>query len=455
LNDIDSEIDKEHQNHQNHHQYQNQASNEAKSLIRQARDLIVKAIAVTTSHDQQSRLLDLVEIFREYTEFGRIRHTSTLLASQVANLENATKRIEIQSRTQAKLATQATQAKTASGKPTWANIATQEPQSQSKDWSIVSHTKTKNQGGNGPSTLTSGGSARGTKKPPSGSSARDTSLYNTNNTKSTALSRRSTLLLAHMEQASSFSAITTRNLLNTAFRSKGIKGLVISTVSLSAKGNIIVNTTPEFNSDFLVQNESIIKGVLPLVTGIQKGEPWYKVIVHGIPIREFDTPEGMDLVLEEIRIFNKGLEPIGQPYWATSQEKRDSGLQRAGSVVVAFPTEIQANRAIKNRLLIAGISAKVVKYHTISSTVQCSKCAGYGHLDSICKREPKCLLCGESHVTENHFCPICKKKGKKCPHVTTKCANCSSTTHSASSKLCEVYLAIKQAATTPTITINE
>jgi hypothetical protein len=164
----------------------------------------------------------------------------------------------------------------------------------------------------------------------------------------------------------------------------------------------------------------------------------------------------MELVLEEIKTFNKGLEPIGQPYWATSKEKRDSGLQRAGSVVVAFPTEIQANRAIKNRLLIAGISAKVVKYHTISSTVQYTKCAGYGHLDSICKREPKCLLCGESHVTENHFCSICKKKGKKCPHVITKCSNCLSTTHSANSKLCEVYLAIKQATTSiPTITINE
>jgi hypothetical protein len=71
-----------------------------------------------------------------------------------------------------------------------------------------------------------------------------------------------------MEQASLFSAITTRNLLNTAFYLKGIKELVISIVSLFLKGNIIVNITPEFNSDFLVQNELIIKGVLPLVTSI-------------------------------------------------------------------------------------------------------------------------------------------------------------------------------------------
>ena len=83
--------------------------------------MLLKAINITPSHDQQSRLLDLVEIFREYTEFGCIRYTSTLLASQVANLENATKRIEIQLRTQAKLATQA---KTTSEKPTWAKIAT-------------------------------------------------------------------------------------------------------------------------------------------------------------------------------------------------------------------------------------------------------------------------------------------------------------------------------------------
>ena len=45
------------------------------------------------------------------------------------NLENATKRIKIQARTQAKShTTQATQAKTTLAKPTWANITSQELQ---------------------------------------------------------------------------------------------------------------------------------------------------------------------------------------------------------------------------------------------------------------------------------------------------------------------------------------
>jgi hypothetical protein len=83
-----------------------------------------------------------------------------------------------------------------------------------------------------------------------------------------ALSRKSTFLLAYIEQASSFSTISIYNSLNTIFYSKRIKELVISIVSLSSKSNIIVNITPEFNSDFLVQNQAIIKKVLPLVISI-------------------------------------------------------------------------------------------------------------------------------------------------------------------------------------------
>jgi hypothetical protein len=44
----------------------------------------------------------------------------------------------------------------------------------------------------------------------------------------------------------------------------------------------------------------------------------------------------MELVAEEIRIFNKGLKPIGTPYWLTSADKRAN--QKAGSIVVAFAT---------------------------------------------------------------------------------------------------------------------
>jgi hypothetical protein len=50
--------------------------------------------------------------------------------------------------------------------------------------------------------------------------------------------------------------------------------------------------------------------VLFLLKSLKKGEPWYKVVIYGLLLREFDTEEGIDLVVSEIKTFNKGLEPI-------------------------------------------------------------------------------------------------------------------------------------------------
>ena len=214
---------------------------------------------------------------------------------------------------------------------------------------------------------------------------------------------------------------------------------------MSIKGNIVVYTTPDFNSEFLIEKEAIIKGVLPLVTSLQKGEPWHKVIIYGLPIQEFNIPNGMNLVVSEIETFNKGLTPIGTPYWLTSEENRSAG-QLLGAVVVAFPTESQAKKAIQNRLYIAGISAKVAKYQHIDRSIQCKNCGGFGHLEKSCKKDPRCILCAEPHRHTEHKCLICKHQGKACTHLTPKCVNCKSTTHSANSKLCEIYLAIKNKA---------
>jgi hypothetical protein len=63
----------------------------AKSAILEARDLIVLASTLTTSRNEQTRLLDLLEVFREYTEKGQLYKASTIITSQIANLETATR----------------------------------------------------------------------------------------------------------------------------------------------------------------------------------------------------------------------------------------------------------------------------------------------------------------------------------------------------------------------------
>ncbi len=153
------------------------------------------------------------------------------------------------------------------------------------------------------------------------------------------------------------------------FNTNGIKGLVVLAVSLSIKGNLVVTTIAEFNADFLVSNEAIIKGVLPFLSGLSKGEPWYKVAIYRIPIREFNIPKGMDLIVSKIKTFNKDLTPIRRPYWAILKETHDSGLVCTGTIIIAFPTEEQAIKAISNRLYIARTSTKVAKYIATPSTI--------------------------------------------------------------------------------------
>ena len=282
--------------------------NQAQGLILQARDLLVKAYSASNFRAKQAKLLDLLEVFRQYTENGIIYKASSILATQVASLEQATRKIENQTRqtsSWAKIA-QTPQAKSPNQLNQPANQQNQQPNqpilassAKSMDkWTVVTSKK--------------GSGIRASLE--TGSNTREKTSSKTRGPSKPALSRRCTLLQAHGVQASSFSAIRLRNLINTAFKANGIQSPVISGVSLSARGNIVVYTTPDFNSEFLIEKEAIIKGVLPLVTSLQKGEPWHKVVIHGLPIQDFNSPDGMDLVISEIVTFNKGLTPIGKPY---------------------------------------------------------------------------------------------------------------------------------------------
>jgi hypothetical protein len=151
----------------------------------------------------------------------------------------------------------------------------------------------------------------------------------------------------------------------------------------------------------------------------------------------------MELVIDEITTFNQSLKPIGTPYWLTTKEKRK--CQLAGSIVVAFATKEEAKRAIRNRLYIGGISARVEKLYSVAPTTQCGKCQGYSYLDNHCKKELRCRLCAENHPTTYYQCSSCPTKGIRCPHLVPKCTNCKGA-HIASSESCELFLAIKSRA---------
>jgi hypothetical protein len=208
--------------------------------------------------------------------------------------------------------------------------------------------------------------------------------------------------------------------------------------------NLVITTTSQFSGQYLLDNKPIWDSLIAYKSA-QLDEPWHKVVVYGVPLEAFEaTSTGMELVKEEIRTFNKGLNPIGTPYWLTPANKRPNQL--AGALVVAFPTLQEATSAIRNRLYIAGISAKVEKLYSTSPTSQCTKCQGFGHLEAYCKKPATCRLCASSHHTKQHACTSCNST-LRCPHLVPKCANCKEA-HSAGDPTCEVLLALKLKANT-------
>ena len=65
-----------------------------KEGIQVARDVLVQAANLASSNDEQTRLLDLIEILRDYTEHGRVRtEEKSILASQISRLDVVTKGI--------------------------------------------------------------------------------------------------------------------------------------------------------------------------------------------------------------------------------------------------------------------------------------------------------------------------------------------------------------------------
>src|SRR5260370_255114 len=87
--------------------------------------------------------------------------------------------------------------------------------------------------------------------------------------------------------STSFSPLASRNALNKAFAEKGIKGPVVTSVTKSLGQNLVVTSTSPFTADFLLEKQAIWQPLIAFKSA-QKDEPWHKVVLHGIPIADFN-----------------------------------------------------------------------------------------------------------------------------------------------------------------------
>ena len=370
-----------------------------------ARDLLVQAANLCSSNEEQTRILDLIEILRDYTEFGRIKKQElSILKSQISQLETITKTASKAIHNQQKPSPKSTPGvqpdrRTAAAKPpttSYANVAARDLPKVS-EWTTVEKKKKES--------------------PPAIAKNK--------------LSSRQLILIR--KTPSAIDSLDLRNKINNAFASNGVKSPVIVSVTLSVKKNLVLTTTPAFNADYLLENKKVWAGFFAFDEALPI-TPWYKVAIHGIPT----NLEDLGLLKSEISTFNNGLKVVGEPYWLSSESNRSVKL--AGSVCIAFQSQKDAEHAIRNRLYLLGISVKAEKLHSTPPSTQCEKCQKFGHVATRCRNLPACKICSGHHLTQQHKCNTCQAKGKVCMHTIRKCANCREA-HTADHKGCETYLA--------------
>ncbi len=151
-------------------------------------------------------------------------------------------------------------------------------------------------------------------------------------------------------------------------------------MATSTKGNLVVTTTTRFTAQYLLENQNVWQEV----TRFEEALPiqsWHKVAIHNIPT-SLATNQDLQVLKEEIPLFNNGLKIVGNPFWLTKEEHRAS--KATATACIAFATEEEALKAIKQKLYILGLSVKAEKLHSTSPLEQCQKCQQFGHIKARC-----------------------------------------------------------------------
>ncbi|RDL34488.1 uncharacterized protein BP5553_07616 [Venustampulla echinocandica] len=235
----------------------------AGTAILEARDLIIEAYSLTKARTEQVKLLDLLEVFREFTEHGHLQKASKIISSQISNLESATRQLEAKSRDLSR----ATGPTRTSG-PTGPTSSAPESDRLSKNLTIRSNTpnssnSTLSNNLTIPSFASVANQGSGAPKTPQEWTLVGRKLKLTSPPKSERSSPNRLIVTQTPGTTTSFSPLVARNALNKAFTDKGIKGPVVISVTRSLKRNLVITTTPNYTADFLIEKRAIWEHIVP------------------------------------------------------------------------------------------------------------------------------------------------------------------------------------------------
>jgi hypothetical protein len=314
----------------------------AAEKIQDARQNLIEAAALLSGKKaEQSRVLNLIEVFRDYIERQTTPTTANILATQTNALEKT-----IQKLNQA----------TTSQSNTRSNTSTQSGAKASATTSPIASRPTETI----PRRPTFAEAAKKNVPTPS-------NLYKTKadsegwqqverQRKSNSTETKPVRLVLELkEKDKPIQPLQLRDNINKLAKRLGFQGILALSTTRSGKGNLVVQLANKGARDFARQFETELKQAIGFLR-ILEDDSCFKVAIHGISTQDFDKDNGLSLIRDEIETYNTGLKPIGDPIWLTNRTKRQD--QQGASILVTFQTEEEARRAVRYRLFIGGMSVR-------------------------------------------------------------------------------------------------
>lgn len=184
----------------------------------------------------------------------------------------------------------------------------------------------------------------------------------------------------------------------------------------------------------------------PAVISVELPEQWYRVKVHGVPIKRYLTC-GLALAREEIELGTE-YQLKRNPTWLRSSKELHTSNQKCSTIVITVGSLEEARRLLINGIRFGGSRYKTEQYWETGVDTVCPRCCQLGHrsFKACGDHPPCCFICAGPHEGTEHVCRVVDcpaKPGTACKHIPAKCGTCGGP-HPATVENCPAKRAVRK-----------
>jgi hypothetical protein len=165
----------------------------------------------------------------------------------------------------------------------------------------------------------------------------------------------------------------------------------------------------------------------PAIISAELPEQWYRLKVHGVPIRRY-LGCGLALAREEIELGTE-FRLKRDPTWLRGSRELQNSTKKGSTIVITVGSLEEARKLLVNGIRFGGSRYKAEHYWEVRVDTVCPRCCHLGHrsFKACGDHPPCCFICAGPHEGNEHVCRVvdCRAKpGVACQHMPAKCGNC-------------------------------